>query len=606
MPAQTPATDPRPAQGPDSVTALYAYDTARNMRSGAHPGKSYNATDKIAYKLPKYFEGETVTSSTTAAFHGAVSALAEAGGAFLVRGHLAHGRRYLRRTPNAIGTDLPGLADALVHALAVDCDSWPNIDGHDPRRDPVAAWRGMLSILGAEFASADVSAHWSSSCCVRTAANALPEKLDARFFVRLSVPVSSAGAGAILKMLNGRVLEHFADRGFLFVAGKRPVDPALANLNQPIYIATPRFAGIADPIPVRRLFLAGDRREVVLAGHWDGLPVVAPSVRPATVRADRTKRKVRVAEVIPLAAMARLVATKRAVLDQAIRGDAEAYKTACTNLFHRRICLEMLALAIYRGGLAGTGTSNDYSVMIASAYVASLPLGFTAERVRAEVRALLTSATGAEWLGDEWEGKGDKCIVDRYLRASAGERTAGGRDVRYTYGKARLVLEWAPSWQEVRDLGLVSLCADADRRAASRDDARTGPSRDAVTRAGHVRAPEAQALRSKGVTIRAIAAAMQLTIGRVYRLLEVKFHAVSVAPAVPAEASVRLTPVPVLPVVRAAPEANQVLDGAIRYAMAAGGLEGVEELAGAVGASVGAVSDALDRILRPEMVRRAA
>jgi hypothetical protein len=529
------------------VAVLYPwhqdFESGTGYRTGAHPGKHFSAAGTVAYRSGLFFQSELRTWSTIGELHDVVCDLAVEGAAFPVRSAPAHDGSYMRRTKVRKGKCPPGLKHVPLRWLPVDADKLPNVMGLDPRRDPVGTLRWIASLLGPEFRGVTCSAHFSSSSCVGVPEGQAPTHLSARLHFLLDAPLMELGCRAVLKLLCARVRAFFRDgHGIEFAPRVKPIDPKIADIQQPIYCARPTFDGVADPHEVTgRAFLLEGTADVVSledlrSAVRDAQPepeAVREGERPSErrqrrqrERAARTSRQTKVpGSVLPLAASLKLITAYRERLDAAIKGvGREHYLATCYNLFSRRSALEMVALALHRGGLH-EGTRDEFSTMIASAVVASMPLSrdVTDEMVRAEVRPLLVLVCGAEWVRVEWEEAGaDASILARYRRAVAGERDRHGRDPRYTYSKARLLREWEPTYAEILALGLRSLANDADRAAAEREADRmaTGaPSRDEWLAAARALAPRAHALRADGLSCRKVADRLGVSLGKALRLL---------------------------------------------------------------------------------------
>lgn len=600
----------------DTIAALYPYDIATGSRTGAHPGKSFSAAGKTAYSTGAFFQAEDISFETVEELHAHLGRLGAEGKAFVVRSQRKPGlSKFVRRSANRRGKAPAGLQHAMLRCLPLDLDHVPNVEGFDPRVDPIGAWRWLVSLLGTEFQDVRVSAAWSSSCCVGVPQGQAPEHLDARLWVMLDTPIGAKKAKRLMQFFGIRVTAFFAAYGIRLekasakTGNVRPyhaVDWKISEVQQPIYVAAPRFLdGLLDPLQTRSALLDGKRDEVAYSDLQAAMrleqpncadDVVTPGIpfretKTSAPKAKRTSRgRVRIpGRVVPMAASARLIAAQRATLDEAIRGTGtEAYRVACSHLYHRRVALEQVALVAHRGGLP-EGTRDEGCTRIASAIVASLPLGWTIDRVRAEVRQLLALVVDEEWLDVEWIGaKADASIIDRYRRASNGETADHGRDLRYAYSKKRLVEEWQPTYAEITELGLRSLCSKADLSAADRDAERLAEGRQdredwlAVARA---RAPEVHRLRSEGLSLRKIVAATGLPISKVQRLLALSDADVAeleqvMAPVVAAVAEV---------VVVAEAVAADPLVTAIRYVMLSTGADTPGEVANILREPVGMV-----------------
>ena len=610
---------------PDTLVALYPYDLETRRRTGAHPGKTYSASGKTAYTQGMFFQAEDVSFSTIEELHEALGALSLAGQSFIVRGQRAHSGEFLRRTPYRHGNSPPGLKGASLHVLPLDMDDVPNILRFAPRTHPEAAWRWLLSLLGPEFEGVRVSAHWSSSCCVGVPVGQAPECLDARLWLMMNKPLGSQSVRSLMKTLSARVTSYFLERGVVLERRAKPtsqlrpyhsVDPKIADVQQPIYIAAPRFRdGLVDPLPLRSALLDGIHGQVDISTIWMD-EVEAPTAQPAAGKpvkekaakpARASKGKLHVPGVVlPLAASGRLIAAMRNMLAAALAGTGtEEYRAACTNMYHRRMALELVALCGHRGG-APEGERDEAATRIAAALVASLPLGWDRERVRGEIRQLLVPVCGSEWVDLEWEkGGGDTSVVNRYLAASRGKKTPSGRDPRYTYGKDRLVKEFSPTYDEVLELGLRSLCTDADRAAADREEDRVGAgskARGEWLAEARKHAPEVHRLRAAGVSARKTAAQLGLPIAKVLRLLKLDASVVAGLAIDPVQEQVVQKP----EVVMAALDQVAAIMGSISYLRASQGLETAAELAAALGEPVEWIHDLLDGGNLLERLRLAA
>jgi len=518
-----------------------------------------------------------------------------------------------RRIMVTEGADQAGLQRADLHMLCVDADKWPNLLGIDPRLEPEAAWRWMLSILGAEFATATVSCWWSSSCCVR-AGEYGPLTLSAKLFFYLDRALGETEAVQLLKRADMRVRAYFeavrndpSDSStylspYLEVDERHKlVDHRVAFASQLIYIAPPSFlAGISDPLAgcVREALLIGKRATLSVAGLLKSLPALEharvtrskASARPTTAARMPKARSLTVqvpGQVIPLAAAAREIAAMRAACQAAISGTDEQYRDACDHLYQRRIALEMLALAGDNGGLA-VGGRNDGALMISSAIAASMPITTTIAQLRKQTRDMLRLVVSEEWIDAEWEGRGDMSVIRRFEMDVARGEGPLRTGKRYTYSKPRLLEEWRPTQDHVDRLGLMSLCSEA-QRSASRRAAKKQANEQAETpkqAAARKQASEVQRLQASGLSLREIVAKTGLKISTVNRRLT--------APAAPV--------IVAAPVVSEAPDAE--VDAAVELALVRGD-DYADVLASQLGFTVAQVRAAMHRLGHPELLRPA-
>lgn len=621
-------------QGADTIAALYPYDVALGVRSGRHPGKTISLAGQTAYSTGAFFQGEDVTFTTIEELHVHLERLAAEGQAFVVRSQRKPGLQYLRRTANRSGKAPPGLARVDLRVLPLDLDRVPNVLGFDPRVDPDAAWRWLVSLLGPEFSTVSVSAAWSSSCCYGVPQGQAPEHLDARLWVMLDTRIGAERAKQVMQFLGTRTTAYFAERGIRLektsarTGRTRPyqvVDWKISEVQQPIYVAAPRFLdGLIDDLPARSSLIKGEHGEVSYADLQAAMLAAHPGCadtghagkqKPAKQRqaakAPRiAKGRVRIpCRVVPFAASACLVEDQRNLLEDAIKGrGAEGYRSSCVNLYHRRLALEMTALAVHRGGLV-EGERDECCTRIASALVASYPLGWSRDRVRAEVRQVLALVVDQEWLEVEWEtAAADTSILDRYRRASLGQKAPHGRDLRYSYGKARLVEDWNLSLEEIAELGLRSLCTPAEGKVVERDARRVdagGLNRADWLDVARAQAPDTHRLRAEGASLRSIATRLDLSIGKVQRLLALPLAEVDlikqIASTMPIVGAPAPAPTPT------AVEAADTLERAIRYAQASTGADTPAEIARILCEPVGLIEHVVAEmaLLQEQPTRRA-
>ncbi|WP_157033729.1 hypothetical protein [Belnapia moabensis] len=529
---------------------MYPADRETKVRNGKHPGKVLclnGSKESFDIRGSKFFQGEMRSWSDAKEMFVIISTVAAEGQALFCRSHLAHSGHYLRRIKDPKGKCPPGIKRAKLHTLPLDLDSWPNVAGHDPRRDPAAAQAWMLSVLGSEVADVEVVWQWSSSCCWTVPVGQAPRTLDARVWMLLDEALGETGANEMMKRFDLRVRAFYESEHGIRMPKmgngqvKKLVDPKISDAIQPIYVAAPRLEdGAEDPMAgVPRITLVpGSRGRVSLADLRRNLPSLYQACaaaaeaanaagEPVARRMPRSRTKtVRIpTQPIPLGPAALEIDALRKLAST--KEGAVKWMEGCHNVYQIRVALEQVALIIHRGGLT-LGERDECCLRIASSLVAGMPLGRDVAWVRAQVRTLLVLVAGDEWVRTEWEAQGsDASVVDNYVRASRGERgRSWHKDPRYTYGKARLLDEYQPTREEVKGLRLRSLCTDAMRISVEREiereeaEAAVQAPRDRISYEFEARrrAPEVHRLRAANLSYRAIAEAMREDLSKVMRL----------------------------------------------------------------------------------------
>jgi hypothetical protein len=507
---------------------LYPFDLSTKQRTGAHPGKTFSAAaDPVMFDpMHKWWSPDVEFTRFPERMHKLLVRRAREGRSIYVRARRAHQGGFLRRIKSPEGGCPAGLAELRTHVMPWDCDGWPNLWKLDPRTQGDALRAELLKLLGPEFVEASHSFQWSSSCCVGVPHWQVPEFVSFRVWSWAHREVGEAEGRELAKRLDARVRPILGNKdGYL-------VDPKVYDLQQPIYLANPAFKGMPDPFGYRRWafvrctqsVLDIDRLEKDLPSPtrktaWtrpEGEPMAA-TARP--VPKPRTATVIVPGQPIPFELAARELSAAREALEA--KG-VEAFRDRCNGFGIARGSLEMVGLAIHRGGLQ-PGERDECATMIASGVVASLPPdGRPPEQVRAKVRAVLRLCVSDEWISAEWEGKADISVVGNFARASvlaaAGKLTRRS-EPRYTYGMDRLCMEWAPTEEEVRILGLKSIApqwvvskltreaAGADKRIAK-----------LTLRAENLR--RVNELRATGASLRAIVSETGLPYTTVRHLLK--------------------------------------------------------------------------------------
>jgi hypothetical protein len=468
----------------EPILFLYPYDIAAKTRSGRHPGKVFGTGKPVSYGAGKFFEGQTEFARSAREMHEILVEKARERASIVVRGRRAHGLTFLRRIKAPEGNCPAGLADSAAGWTVWDCDEWPNAWKLDPRTQSAKLVRLIREVLGQEFEDARGSLQWSSSCCVGVPTRTAPESLSFRLWSWGRSGPNEEGFRSLCKRMDARVrtkLDLSDHVGWL-------VDPKVADFQQPVYLAEPRFTdGVQDPLQGRRwVWLEGKHDVLDLIGLAEVLPpepAGQPWKKPKTSPEPKCPRErpapkpwsttVSIpAQPVPLAAASRELAAAREAL--AAKG-AEAFKDKSVGFGRTRAVLEQVAIAVHRGGLQ-PGERDEMATLVAASVVATLPVkpALTADQVRAEIRADLRLCVSEAWIADYWEGNADTSIVNRYFedvaKAAAGKlNSRNGR--RYTYTMETLSLRWAPTDEECRVLGLRSLAPQRVVSAMTREAA---------------------------------------------------------------------------------------------------------------------------------------
>jgi hypothetical protein len=506
---------------------LHPYDPATKARTGVHPGKRFAADGVTAYAAGSWFAPETVQVESARDLHRVLTTAAFEGTAFVVRAIAAHKGKFVRRTKNPRGSCPAGLREHRLHWAAWDCDKWPNVWKLDPRTRGRELTARLRATLGAEFVDAEGTLQWSSSCCLGVPAGQPPDTISFRIWTWGGTAMGEAELRDLAKRLDGRVRTALGIPGY---AGYL-VDPKVADLQQPIYVANPVFDGVQDPMGGRRwVWLTGSQKCLCL--YTEDLPPptsrtawTRPEGKPVAAKRERPAPKPRSATVtvpgqpVPFELAAREIAAAREAL---VAKGFEAFRDACNGFGVARASLEMVALAILRGGLQ-PGERDECATMIASGVVASLPPdGRPDEQVRANVLAVLRLCVSEDWISAEWEGKADSSVIANFGKAS---RLAAARQLnrktepRYTYGMDRLCMEWAPTEEEVRILGLKSIAPQWVLSKLTREAAGADKRTAKLTlRAENLR--RVNELRATGASLRAIVSETGLPYTTVRNLLK--------------------------------------------------------------------------------------
>jgi hypothetical protein len=227
---------------------LHPYDPAARVRTGAHPGKTFSASGATAYAAGSWFQPESFQVDGPRHLNRVLTTAAHEGTAFVVRAAPAHKGRFLRRTKNDMGNCKAGLREQRLRWAAWDCDKWPNPWNLDLRTQGPELIARLRATLGAEFVDAEGTLQWSSSCCLGVPVGEAPATISFRIWTWGGSAMGEAELRDMAKRLDGRVRTALGiprHIGYL-------VDPKVADLQQPIYIANPRFDGVPDPMDGRR------------------------------------------------------------------------------------------------------------------------------------------------------------------------------------------------------------------------------------------------------------------------------------------------------------------------------------------------------------------
>ena len=525
----------------DTLALLTPYDRRTQAPSGAHPGKTFHGDGTVtAYEARHHyaFLGRRLVFRGPREQHAALvdAAMDESG--FVCRADLGHDLPWLRRIKDRRGSCPAGLRRIEAHSAPLDFDKIPNIRGLDPRKQGQEAADWLLKLLGDEIATATGGWWWSSSCCVDVLPGLAPATLSARAWLCLDTPLEEKALSQLFKRLDARLRVNLAGQGAdLSNVTAMLLDFKVAEAQQPIYIVKPRFeAHRQDPFLnlQRQWLLEGDRDYVRLDRIGDLPPPTrliqarknaAEAVSPgqAKVVVLRTSSE---ATAAPLAPYVMPPGAPELVQVQ-LRTIAAMFKARHLDSFEKfqmRGGWELIAIILDSGGV-GVGNRNAVATIVASFCAASLPLRLPNDEVRAAIADRLRLIISAEWVERDWLGKRyDASILGHYERASAGETTRIGRDVRdvrFTYLKERTHAEFGvPTRDQVHRLNLISLAKVADLKAAQRKHATAEKQREKQARETEL----ADLLRDQldaGLSIRKAALVLGLSKSRAAELLAV-------------------------------------------------------------------------------------
>lgn len=325
-----------------SIESLTQDDDMSVMPQGAAPsidhlllmrvGKQFGAAKSFAigengeiiskgYRAGRWFDTLALPVDDIHSLHAAFARIcnAEDGAGFIVAGDVApeagktitRGKAYSPAITRKNGTTRRaaprGLVDGSRHWLVLDADKVCNILGLDPRTQPLATVRFLLSLLPASLRSASVSWQWSSSTCIRgndglpLAFGVAPDELGAHLRFWLSRPLTESQRKSLLNRVRAFASAALIAQGGVVEAGARVVDPQVAIFNQPIYSNRPMIEGFDDPFPdaARCGLTTGATDTVDVDALLDELPALVTSkakeLTPATARKARAER----AKIVP-------------------------------------------------------------------------------------------------------------------------------------------------------------------------------------------------------------------------------------------------------------------------------------------------------------------
>lgn len=148
-------------------------------------------------------------------------------------------------------------------------DGVPNVEGLDPRAEPVRTAEWLAGLLGDEFRSAALHVRFSSSTCVGLGTAEAPTTLSAHIYAWLDEPLGHVELKAIILALNARAVGNLplsARQG----STRRLVDWKVTEPQQPCYVAPPEFRdGLTDP------FAGGSRAVTLSQGRAPTLAVAS-------------------------------------------------------------------------------------------------------------------------------------------------------------------------------------------------------------------------------------------------------------------------------------------------------------------------------------------
>jgi hypothetical protein len=190
------------------------------------------------YGRARYFSVREQPIADLVSLSAVLTGLTRAALCFVIRGAPLPGIDRARcrrlRYPDPATGDAATFTDASRHWFAIDLDKLARPVTVDPLADPVDAIEYLIGLLPPELYDASCWWQWTSS-------QGLPghtETLSARLWFWSIDSISDAELTRWSRAANQR-------------AGFRLIDPCLYRAVQPHYIASPIFAGMRDPLPMR-------------------------------------------------------------------------------------------------------------------------------------------------------------------------------------------------------------------------------------------------------------------------------------------------------------------------------------------------------------------
>lgn len=223
-----------------------------------------------------------------------IEKVAAHGRGFWVRGEHVGSRTRFQRRRWRPEPGKPATLDDVPKRLALfDMDGVPNVEGLDPRTEPVRAAEWLAELLGGDFRRAALHVRFSSSSCVGLPHGEAPPTLSAHIYAWLDEPLGHAELKAIVLALNARTIGNLPE--CVRTGTARMVDWKVTEPQQPCYVVPPEFRdGLVDP------FAGGCRAVTLEDGRSSALSVASLrhalaglSMEPTRVpqrKTTRTKR----------------------------------------------------------------------------------------------------------------------------------------------------------------------------------------------------------------------------------------------------------------------------------------------------------------------------
>ncbi len=535
--------------------------------SRPYPGKQFHRKPdgglaKVPYQQTRLFDAHITHVAGLHDLDGALRSIASKRLGFVVPGQLRNpdATRGIRRLSRDRKGACATLESVPLHWLLFDLDKVPNVMGLDPRTEPDAARRWLLSLLPEAVRRADTIVRWSSSLCIGV--DEPPAALSAHVWAWLSEPLDATEVKTLLIRADAHA-RHILEATQAVAGSKRVVDWKTTEAQQPIYVAPPLLLdGIADPFTAeeRQVVVRSTNNMVDVTALRDEMaaiavfPTAASSPKRRVARASRDESTwiaaplpIVVRPCLPLPDARNLgrdhvlIGDIAALTGQAA-GEQTTKRAADRTYGSGRMAAEIIRVALARiewgkvhpafsawseTGSVPDGERDTWLSRIAMCLAHALPHAALLDGRLAGLVSRIGNALCSEaWTVDEWlRGGFGKSIYEKAASAARGETVKWQNrevDARYQAVASNMRRDLAIGDDEIRALRLLSL-ADGSMLRANRRVLASGTQVAPMAKPRSLPGervdllPVVQALRAGGRSLRSIVSDTGVPISTVRR-----------------------------------------------------------------------------------------